>query len=410
MIAGLLVRVGRIIIVTLVVTFLTALLMDQLPGRLENILVPLATDQSMQPIEKQMITQLEDENRDPERASETLEEKKARCIKGTEVAVEKAKPVVNIDTTDAATGKVTSTPTPVTLVPKKGVISNAAEIDVTSFCSIVVAKVGVRDDLNLNDAVPVRWGKWLGAAAQGDFGNWYLGVSNKSPVFDDVKDRIDTSLLLLLYTQIVAFAIAIPLAVYAAYRKGSIADRLIASASVAALAVPSFAVGLILAYVLGVQLRILPPSGYAEPFEDPVRHFKTMIIPSVSLGIGIAAVYLRALRTDMSATLQQDFVAMARAKGLSPRRILMRHAFRPSSLTLITLAGLNIGTLIGGAVIVEVLFGVPGLGTLVSKAIFGRQVAALQTLVALLAIIFVVVNQTVDMLYSVIDPRIRSGK
>ena len=135
-----------------------------------------------------------------------------------------------------------------------------------------------------------------------------------------------------------------------------------------------------------------------------------MIIPSVSLGIGIAAVYLRALRTDMSATLQQDFVAMARAKGLSPRRILMRHAFRPSSLTLITLAGLNIGTLIGGAVIVEVLFGVPGLGTLVSKAIFGRQVAALQTLVALLAIIFVVVNQTVDMLYSVIDPRIRSGK
>jgi peptide/nickel transport system permease protein len=135
-----------------------------------------------------------------------------------------------------------------------------------------------------------------------------------------------------------------------------------------------------------------------------------MILPSVSLAIGQVAVYMRLLRTDLVATLQQDFILMAKSKGISERRVLWRHALRPSSLTLLTVAGLNVGTLIGGAVVLETIFQLPGMGSLIADAIFRRQYVALQSFVAVLAIGYVMVNFLVDILYTVLDPRIRHAR
>jgi peptide/nickel transport system permease protein len=135
-----------------------------------------------------------------------------------------------------------------------------------------------------------------------------------------------------------------------------------------------------------------------------------MILPAVTLAAAQVAVYMRLLRSDMVQTLQEDFIQMARSKGISDQRVLWRHALRPSSLTLLTVAGLNVGTLIGGAVIVEVLFSIPGLGTSIAQAIFERQYVALQTFVAVLAILYVLVNFAVDILYTVVDPRIRHAR
>ena len=176
----------------------------------------------------------------------------------------------------------------------------------------------------------------------------------------------------------------------------------------AMLAIPNFALALVLQYYLGVRWQIFPTSGYTPITENPSEHFQQMVLPCITLAVGQIAVYMRLLRSDMIATLQQDFILLAKAKGMRSRRILFRHALRPSSLTLLTVAGLNVGTLIGGALIVEVLFQIPGIGFMMQEAIGQRQIVAFQSLVAIVAIIYVVVNFLVDLLYTAVDPRIRS--
>ncbi len=162
-----------------------------------------------------------------------------------------------------------------------------------------------------------------------------------------------------------------------------------------------------LQYYLAVELGWFKVSGYASPGDSLTEHIQYMVLPTLTLAVGQIAVYMRLLRTDMIATLQQDFILMARAKGMRSRRILFRHALRPSSLTLLTVAGLNIGTLIGGALIVEVVFSLPGMGLLLFEAIARLQLVAFQSMVAIIAILYVLVNFAVDILYTVLDPRIR---
>ena len=156
-----------------------------------------------------------------------------------------------------------------------------------------------------------------------------------------------------------------------------------------------------------MKWKIFPTSGYTPITENPSEHFQQMVLPCITLAVGQIAIYMRLLRSDMIATLQQDFILLAKAKGMRPKRILFRHALRPSSLTLLTVAGLNVGTLIGGALIVEVLFQIPGIGFMMQEAIGQRQIVAFQSLVAIVAIIYVLVNFGVDLLYTVLDPRIR---
>lgn len=328
-------RLVQLIVVVAVVTFLTSVIFALVPGKPENIYVPIRSDL-------------------------------------------KCDPKVDPKSDDCIALKVAST-----------------------------RRAEVRQQLNLNDGLVVRWGKWFGNFLQGDFGNRYTS-SGPQPVKDKLMPSLRVSLLLMLYAQLLALAVAIPLGVWAAYREGGLVDRIISSAAFAALSLPGFAVALILSYYLGVKFAILPPLGYKPPTQNFLDHLRRMIIPAISLALGPIAVYLRLLRGDMTTTLRQDFIQMARAKGLSPRRILWRHALRPSSLTLLTVAGLNIGTMIGSAIVVEYLFAIPGMGQQVGQSIFGRQYVALQSYVAVLAIIFVLVNFIVDALYKILDPRISS--
>jgi len=269
-------------------------------------------------------------------------------------------------------------------------------------------RAALRHDLGLTKPLYVQYEKWLGNFVLGDFGHFYR-QGNVTPVIDRVKATAPVSLELLIYAQVLALAIAIPLGIYTAKHAGSFADKSVNTTAYGLLAVPDFVLALLLAYVIGVELRWLPPQGFVRWSTNLGDHIRSMILPSVSLAIGQVAVYMRLLRTDLVATLQQDFILMAKSKGISERRVLWRHALRPSSLTLITAAGLNVGTLIGGAVITEIIFGLDGMGRLIFEAIGERQIVAVQSLVALIAAGYVIVNFLVDILYAVLDPRIRRG-
>jgi peptide/nickel transport system permease protein len=267
----------------------------------------------------------------------------------------------------------------------------------------------LREDLNLDEPLHERYAAWLGDFVSGDMGNFYR-QSITEPVSSRVAEAAPVSLALMLYAQVLALVIAIPLGVLTAHRAGTRFDKFSNTAAFGVLAVPNFVLGLMLSYVVGVELGWLPPQGYVRITNDVADHFRSMILPAISLAAGQVAVYMRLLRTDMVATLQEDFILMAKAKGLTNRRVLWRHALRPSSLTLLTVAGLNVGTLIGGALIIEIVFTLPGIGTLIFQAISERQYVAIQSLVALLAVGFVLVNVLVDLLYTTLDPRIRSAR
>ncbi|HET6753390.1 MAG TPA: ABC transporter permease [Jiangellaceae bacterium] len=267
----------------------------------------------------------------------------------------------------------------------------------------------LRQDLQLDDPVYVQYGRWIGNFVTGDLGNYY-SVTGGRPVADRVRDALPVSLLLMAEAQVLALVIAIPLGVFTAYRAGSRFDKASNATAFGLLAIPNFALALVLAYYVGVRWGWLPVSGYVKPSEDLVEHIRRMLMPAIALAVGQIAVYMRLLRSDMIATLQEDFITMAKSKGISPSRVLWRHALRPSSLTLLTVAGLNVGVLIGGAVIIEVIFSLPGIGTLLFEAINARQYIALQSLVAIIAIGYVLINFLVDVLYAVLDPRIRHAR
>jgi peptide/nickel transport system permease protein len=240
-------------------------------------------------------------------------------------------------------------------------------------------------------------------------GSFYR-VTDEDPVADRVKDALPVSLQLVVYSQILALAVAVPFGVLTAYRAGSRFDRATNGTAFGMLALPNFVLALLLAYYVGVWLGWLPVDGYVPFSEDPAEHVRHMILPTFTLAASQIAVYMRLLRSDMVATLQEDFIQMARSKGISDRRVLWRHALRPSSLTILTVAGLNVGALIGGAVIVERIFRLPGMGTELVTAILSRQYVALQGFVAIIAVFYVLVNFLVDILYTVLDPRIRHAR
>jgi peptide/nickel transport system permease protein len=267
----------------------------------------------------------------------------------------------------------------------------------------------LRQTLGLDDPVWVQYGRWMGDFMTGDLGGYY-SVTGERPVMDRVRDALPVSLQLMVEAQVLALIIAIPLGVYSAYRAGSRFDRTTSATLFGLLAIPNFALALVLAYYVGVELGWLPVSGYVAPEDGLLDHFRRMAMPAISLAVGQIAVYMRLLRSDMIATLQEDFITMAKAKGIPPSHVLWRHALRPSSLTLLTVAGLNVGTLIGGAVIVEVIFSLPGMGTLLFEAIQARQYIALQSLIAIIAVGYVLINFFVDVMYAVLDPRIRHAR
>ena len=227
-----------------------------------------------------------------------------------------------------------------------------------------------------------------------------------------MKEGLPHSLLLMIYVQILTLLIAVPMGVYAAYRSGKLFDRLSSTLSFMLLSIPVYIAAVLMILLFSVKNYgfHLPSQGWVPFSDSPAQHFSHLIMPVVAIALGQIAVYARLLRSDMVATLQEDYILMAKSKGISNGRILWRHALRPSSLTLLTVAGLNVGALISGALIVEAIFHLGGMGFLILDAINRRQYLALQDYVAVVAIVYVLVNFAVDGLYHVLDPRIRGAR
>ncbi len=268
----------------------------------------------------------------------------------------------------------------------------------------------ISEELGLDESLPERYVEWLGNFLTGDMGNYYRGPQVIDPVSENVWSGFGVSMQLMIYVQVLTLAIAIPLGIFSAYRASGVFDKAANTGAFAFISIPNFVLAFVLTYWLGVKLGWFPVSGYVPFGDDPKEHFNHMFLPAVTLAAGQIAVYTRLLRSDMISTLQEDFILMAKSKGISNSRILWRHALRPSSLTLLTVAGLNVGTLIGGAVIIERIYGLPGLGKQIFDAIGARQYIAVQSIVAIIAIAYVLINFFVDILYTVLDPRIRHAR
>jgi len=264
----------------------------------------------------------------------------------------------------------------------------------------------LRHDMGLDEPIWWRYLSWLGHVLQGDFGRSFR---TGQTVLQAVAERLPVSLELMVLAELGALAIGIPLAIACAVRSGSAFDRFMTGSAFGMLSVPAFLSAILLIYLFAVELRWLPATGYVPFGEDAIGNLRSFLLPALTLALGEWPVLMRVLRSDMIATLQEDYIAMARAKGLKPSRILLVHALKPSSLTLVTVTGINIGRLIGGTVIVESIFALPGIGRLLLGAIFTRDLIILQGAVLFVACGYVLLNFIVDMLYAVLDPRIRHG-
>jgi peptide/nickel transport system permease protein len=265
----------------------------------------------------------------------------------------------------------------------------------------------VRGELNLDAPVLAQYGTWLGNLAHGNLGQSYFFNSDVS---DLISTRIGVSIRLMVYSMIVALAIAIPLGLFAGYRASSRFDRAASAGVIALQAAPNYVIGVVLVAVFAVRLQWLPAL-YDDVglLTDPWGHVRAVVMPVVALAAGQIAVYMRLLRADVIGTMQSDFVAVARSKGISPTRLAVRHVLPSSGFSVLTSAGVNIGALIGSTVIVERIFDIPGMGSLTAEAIVKRDFQTVQGCVIVFALIFVVATFAIDVAYGLLDPRIRHG-
>lgn len=267
----------------------------------------------------------------------------------------------------------------------------------------------IRRELHLDKGIIGYWWNWFSNLLSGDFGYYFLN-GGKRPLSEVIKATLPVTLQLIIYAQIVALAAAIPLGLISAYKENGRFDRIVSSTLFTLVSFPGFALALILSLVFAVQLGWVDPIGYVKPSEDLFQHLKLMILPVISIAVGLTSSYTRLLRTDVIATLKDDYVTMAASKGISDRRILWRHVFRPSSTTLLTSAALNMGGLIGGTIVIETIFVIPGIGYEVFYSIGARQVIAMQTLIALISFGYVFFNSMIDIVTNIIDPRTRERR
>ena len=267
-----------------------------------------------------------------------------------------------------------------------------------------VSYAATEHELGLDRPFVTQYASWLGNALQGDLGRTY---NNNQEVSKSLQQRLPVTLELLFLAQLLSILIAVPLGIYCAYRQNSRTDRIITGASFGILSIPGFALAIILVYFFAVKWNLVPATGYTRLTENVGENLRSVALATTILTLPLAAVYTRLLRSDMIANLHEDFILVAKSKGLPTWHILLRHALRPSSFSLLTVFGINFGTLLGGSVIVEYLFALPGVGSLAVESIGRRDYLVTQGVVLLIAIAFVVANFIVDVLYSVLDPRIR---
>jgi len=262
----------------------------------------------------------------------------------------------------------------------------------------------VRASLGLDKPLITQFLLWLGALAHGDFG---ASVFTKLPVWGLIVQRLEPTISLAVMTMIFAVGVAIPLGVAAAWKAGTWIDHVIMGIAVLAFSAPVFLIGYGLVYQAARVWRILPVQGYTPIGEDFTKWWQHLVLPSLALGLVFAALLARMTRSTMLDVLNEDYIRTARAKGLGPRAVLLRHALRNASVPIVTTIGLGIALLIGGVVVTESVFAIPGIGRLTIEAVTQRDYPVIQGVILIASLAYVLINLLIDVAYAFLDPRIR---
>jgi len=264
----------------------------------------------------------------------------------------------------------------------------------------------IREKYGLKDPVPLQYLRWLGLALRGDLGE---SIRTRVSVTGTVAKKLPITIELAAFAILIAVGIAIPAGVLAAVRRNTVWDLLASGVSLCGVSVPNFWLGIMLILFFSVRLGWLPASGFVPLWESPLANLQRMLMPSFVLGTALAAVLMRQIRNSMIEVLSADYIRTARAKGLPGRTVVFRHAIRNGLIPVVTILGLQMGALIGGAVVTEQIFVVPGFGRLIVEAVFTRDYPLVQGVVLITASSYVLINLLVDVSYSVLNPRIRIG-
>ncbi len=264
----------------------------------------------------------------------------------------------------------------------------------------------LREKYRLNDPVPVQYLTWVGNALRGDLG---ISLRTNQPVVELIGQKLPVTLQLAAMAMVFALVIGIPAGILSAVKKGTITDYAANVIALSGLSIPNFWLGIMLILLVSVKWQLLPASGYVPLSTDPVRSITVMIMPAFVLGTALAATLMRHTRSAMLTVLTSDYVRTARAKGLSERQVILRHAFRNALTPIVTLAALLFGELIAGAVLTEQIFTIPGFGKLVVDAVFNRDYAVVQGIVLVTAVGFIFMNLLADVAYVLLNPRLRKS-
>jgi peptide/nickel transport system permease protein len=263
----------------------------------------------------------------------------------------------------------------------------------------------LREKYRLNDPVPLQYINWIGGVVTGDFG---ISLRSNQPVLELIGQKLPVTIQLAVMAMFFAMVIGIPIGILAAVKKNTWIDYTANIVALSGLSIPNFWLGIMLILLVSVKLGWLPASGYESIFVDPVRSIETMIMPAFVLGNALAATLMRHTRSAMVAVLSSDYIRTARAKGLSPREIVLSHSFRNALLPVITLLALLFGELLAGAVLTEQIFTIPGFGKMTVDAVFTRDYAVVQGIVLCTAVGFILMNLLADIAYVLLNPRLRA--
>ncbi|MEM7112498.1 MAG: ABC transporter permease [Chloroflexota bacterium] len=262
----------------------------------------------------------------------------------------------------------------------------------------------LRVEMGLDQPVYVQYTLWLGNLLRGDFGN---SIRNNLPVLPLILGRIPATVELLIVGLIIGVVLAFPGGILSAVKRGTWIDHFISLFAASGIAIPSFWFGLLLILIFSVNMKWLPASGYVSILEDPIGNLQRVILPGLTLGLYLAAYITRFLRADLLEVLNADYIRTARAKGLTEGRVIFVHALKNSLISVLTILGILIGSLLGGVVIIEQVFGWSGVGWLSIQAIAVRDYPMVQGVVLFAAASFILANLAVDLLYGFVDPRVR---
>ncbi len=262
----------------------------------------------------------------------------------------------------------------------------------------------LRHELGIDRPIYIRYADWMWHLIRGDFGEsiWY-----KIPVMDELKNRFPVSIQLAVMAIVISVVLAVPLGVLSAVKQDTPIDYMARLFTISGVALPTFWIGILIVFILAFWFNWLPPLGYAKVWEEPLKNLQQLIFPALALGFHDLAAITRLTRSSMLEVLKDDYIRTARSKGLREGSVLYRHALKNAILPVLTVSGLRFAGLLGGVVIIENIFVVPGIGNLLIDAIIHQDFIVIQAVVVLTAVIVVCLNLVVDLLYGVIDPRIR---